>query len=136
MKTEKIKVRDESKLKLIKTLFNNKLTEIYSELNKDQIIKIFSEYLKDDDLENFKKNIDNLNEDILEKIYSRIKKYNKTVLKFISKIIIEERVLKNNEIRIDETERNEKLLMNVNEKIQNLRLTYQNVNKINIESGN
>ena len=127
MKTEKIKVRDESKLKLIKTIFNNKLTEIYSELNKDQIIKMFSEYLRDEDLENFKNNIENINEDILEKIYSRIKKYNKTVLKFIGKIIVEERVLKNNEIKIEEADQNEKLFTTVNEKIQNLRLSYQNV---------
>ena len=128
MKSEKIKVRDESKIKVIKSLFSNKLTEIYSELNKDQIIKIFSEYLKDDDLENFKKNIDSISEDVLEKIYSRIKKYNKAVLKYISKIIIEEKVLKNNEIKIEETEKNEKLQTAVNEIMQNLKTNYQNVN--------
>jgi hypothetical protein len=118
---DKIKVRDDSKVKIIKTLYNNMLTDIYSQLNKSEIVETFTAYLTEEESKQFKKYVESLSDELFDKIYLRIKKYNKSILKHITKFIIEERIIKHNEIKIDEVEKNEKLQISIIEKTPELK---------------
>jgi len=123
----KIKVADPSKLKTIKTLFDDKLLEINSEINKEDILRIFSDYFEDQtELENFKKVVENLKEDTFLSIKKRIKSQYKKTHKFISKIIEEEKFMKDSETKIVKEEKKLDLEKQVDEKLTNLK---QLVNK-------
>ena len=123
----KIKVADPTKLKTIKTLFDDKLLEINSEINKEDILRIFSDYFEDQtELENFKKVVENLKEDTFHSIKKRIKSQYKKTHKFVSKIIEEEKFMKDSETKIVKEEKKIELEKQVDEKLTNLK---QIVNK-------
>lgn len=116
----KVKVSDPSKLKIIKTIFESKLVESDSEINKADIIKLFSEYIEDEnEFQNFEKIIDNMKDETFASIKKRIKtQYKKTHI-FASKIIEEEKYTKESETKIIKEEKNLELEKEVTEKISN-----------------
>jgi hypothetical protein len=123
----KIKVADPSKLKTLKTLFDDKLLEINSEINKEDIIRIFSVHFEDEiELENFIKVVENLKDETFQTIKKRIKSQYKKTHKFISKIIEEEKFMKDSETKIVKEEKKMDLEKQVDEKMTNLK---QLVNK-------
>lgn len=123
----KIKISDLSKLKTIKTLFDDKLLETNNDITKDDIIKIFSENLKDKDLENFKKIIESIQDENLEKIFKRVKTQYKSTHKFVSKVIEEEKCLKDSEIKIEQEEKNLELDQKVEDRYTNLKMLTKKV---------
>lgn len=119
----KVKVADPSKLKTIKTLFDDKISEINSDINKEDIIRIFSEHFEDEtELENFKKVLENLKEETFNSLRKRIKSQYKKTHKFISKMIEEEKFMKDSETKIVKEEKKLDLEKQVEDKMSNLKL--------------
>ena len=118
----KIKVSDPSKLKTIKTLFDDKLLETNSEINKEDILRIFSGHFHDEtELDNFQKVVENLKEDTFLMIKKRIKTQYKKTHKFISKIIEEEKFMKDSETKIVKEDKKLELEKQVEERMTGLK---------------
>jgi hypothetical protein len=118
----KIKVSDPSKLKTMKTLFDDKLLETNSEINKEDILRIFSGHFQDEtELDNFQKVVENLKEDTLLMIKKRIKTQYKKTHKFISKIIEEEKFMKDSETKIVKEDKKLELEKQVEERMTGLK---------------
>ena len=118
----KIKVADHTKLKTIKTLFDDKILEIHSEINKEDIIRIFSEHFEDKtELENFKNIIENMKEESFLSMKKRIKSQYKKTHKFISKIVEEEKFMKDSETKIVKEEKKLDLEKEVEDKMTSLK---------------
>jgi hypothetical protein len=122
-KKNKIKVCDASKLKTYKTIFDDKLLETNTEINKEDIIKIFSELLNDEtDLENFKNTINCLKEDTFSSIQKRLKGQYKKINRFVTKVVEEEKFFKDSETKIIFEEKKADLEVQTNEKMDKLKL--------------
>ena len=119
----KVKVADLAKLKTIKTLFDDKLLETNSEINQEDIFRIFSGHFQDEtELDNFKKVVENLKDDTFEMIKKRIKSQYKKTHKFIAKICEEEKFMKDSETKIVKEDKKLDLEKQVEEKMTSLKL--------------
>lgn len=115
--SEKVKIVDHSKIKSYKSLFEDKLQDMDSELTKDEIIRIFSDLMDNKThLENFKKLVSQIPYEVFNKISKRIKHQYKVTHKFITKVVEEEKHSKDSETKIIHEQKKLELEKEVNEK--------------------
>lgn len=120
-KNYKVKIDDYTKIKILKTLLDDNLNELQSDINKDEITNIFKELLSELDFENFKAVVNSLSEETLEKINKRIKTEFKIVHKYLVGITEEDKQIKDNIIKIEKEQTNLELESQVNEILNNIK---------------
>ena len=122
IKSNRIKIFDQTRVTSYKTLFEQKLLENQSEITKEDIKKIFSDSIEDNfDLDVFNNVIDNMKDDFIDKLNKKIKAQYKKTHKFITKCVEEEKYQKESETKIIKETRLTELGTQVDLKLENMK---------------
>jgi hypothetical protein len=100
-RTQRVKIADSTKPSFYKSIIDEKLSEVFSDINKEDFIRIFSEMINDEeDKEDFVKYAETLNETFFQKLIKRIKSHHRITNANISKLIDEEKCGKESETKV------------------------------------
>jgi hypothetical protein len=127
----KVKITDENRLTVLKSLLEQKILETQSEISRDEIKNIFSTSFEDNaDLQVFNNLIDGMKDEIIEKIMKKLRIQYRYTHKFISKSVEEEKLTKESETKLVVDEKLVELEKQVEEKIKTMKNLFSKAKEI------